>query len=257
MAMIPYSNNMMMTQQDFSLARQKQIDRLLNHADRLFSLGKVRELCLKFLSLKHENLHSSPFSDWGRLHNNDNEYLFAWHLTMSYRSTMDEIVQWAKGCMAEFLLNEVREEREQKIEEFALMRITRRWYQMDDNDAAWRVFSKNIPFNEADRAGDINKFFELLDYICILTDILKGHAEEYGLEVDYSKQAQPCERKHGMTVTDAIQELTGVVKKSLEEPRTQNNFNIEMVEKKETIIDKNYGPNIENNGTLSLPKSDE
>ena len=43
------------------------------------------------------------------------------------------------------------------------------------------------------------------------------------------------------------------VERSLEEPRTQNSFTLELVQQKETNIDKNYGPNIENNGTLSLP----
>ena len=49
-------------------------------------------------------------------------------------------------------------------------------------------------------------------------------------------------------------ELTEAVKKSLEEPRTQINNTIELVQKKETNIDKNFGPNIEHNGgTLTLP----
>jgi hypothetical protein len=51
--------------------------------------------------------------------------------------------------------------------------------------------------------------------------------------------------------------LSEAVKRSLEEPRTQINNTIEFVEKKETNIDKNYGPNIENNGgMLSLPDND-
>ena len=39
-----------------------------------------------------------------------------------------------------------------------------------------------------------------------------------------------------------------------DQPTTQNNYNIELVNRKETNIDKNYGPNIEHNGgSLSLP----
>lgn len=52
---------------------------------------------------------------------------------------------------------------------------------------------------------------------------------------------------------EAIQEQTEILKKNLEQPRTQNNYTLELVGKKKTSIDKNYGPNIENNGTLSLP----
>ena len=48
------------------------------------------------------------------------------------------------------------------------------------------------------------------------------------------------------------------VKKSLEEPRTQIYKTFEFVEKKETNIDTNYGPNIEHNGgTLTLPEGKE
>jgi len=53
---------------------------------------------------------------------------------------------------------------------------------------------------------------------------------------------------------EAIQEQTKILKKNLEQPRTQINNTLELVQKKETNIDKNYGPNIENNGTLSLPE---
>ena len=43
------------------------------------------------------------------------------------------------------------------------------------------------------------------------------------------------------------------VEKAASKPTTQINNTLELVQKKETNIDKNYGPNIENNGTLSLP----
>ena len=47
------------------------------------------------------------------------------------------------------------------------------------------------------------------------------------------------------------------VEKAANKPSTQNVFNLELVQKKETNIDKNYGPNIEHNGgTLSLPNKD-
>ena len=46
------------------------------------------------------------------------------------------------------------------------------------------------------------------------------------------------------------------VEKAASKPTSQNVFNLELVQKKETNIDKNYGPNIEHNGgTLSLPKN--
>ena len=53
---------------------------------------------------------------------------------------------------------------------------------------------------------------------------------------------------------DRRNKMDEAVKKSLERPTTQNSYTLELVQKKETNIDKNYGPNIENNGTLSLPE---
>ena len=64
----------------------------------------------------------------------------------------------------------------------------------------------------------------------------------------YARQQEQLDRQHKMDEA---------VKKSLEEPRTQINNTIELVQKKETNIDKNFGPNIEHNGgTLTLPDKD-
>ena len=57
---------------------------------------------------------------------------------------------------------------------------------------------------------------------------------------------------------DRQEQMDEAVKKSLKEPTTQNILNLELVNKKETNIDKNYGPNIEHNGgTLALPDKDK
>ena len=57
---------------------------------------------------------------------------------------------------------------------------------------------------------------------------------------------------------EAVQEQTEVLKRVANKPRTQINTTIELVQKKETNIDKNYGPNIEHNGgTLTLPNKDD
>ena len=45
------------------------------------------------------------------------------------------------------------------------------------------------------------------------------------------------------------------MEKAVNKPTTQNILNLELVNKKETNIDKNYGPNIEHNGgTLTMPE---
>ena len=254
-----------MTLTGISPALQARVDRLLINADSLFALGTVRERCQTAIKVFHEDKQPSPFAPWGAMLRDNREYRFALSLTLTYTSTKDEILQWAKGCQEEYLLQEVEEERKRQIEDFARMKIASRWYQMKDDDHAWRVFSQNIPYGETGREEDIRQFFEVLDRICILTDILTGHAEEYGLDVEYEHMAESPEAPvevqedlHKDNVVDAIHELTDVVKESLKAPKVQNILNLELVNKKETNIDKNYGPNIEHNGgVLELPDKDK
>ena len=218
----------MMTQNDISPFLQARVDRLLDNADRLFALGNIREHCQTAIKMFHEDMQPSPFTPWGTMLRDNREYRFALSLTLTYTSTKDEIIQLVRGCQEEYLLQEVEEERERQIEDVARMKIASRWYQMKDDDLAWRVFAQNIPYGEKDREEDIRQFFEVLDRICILTDILMGHAAEYGLNVEYEHMAGSPEalsavqeEPHQNKVVDAIHELTDVVKESLKKPRNE------------------------------------
>ena len=74
------------------------------------------------------------------------------------------------------------------------------------------------------------------------------------LRDDY-EQSHPQEIESLAEDTQA--KLANAIEKITEQPRTQINNAIELVQKKETNIDKNYGPNIENNGMLSLPDKND
>lgn len=197
MAMNVYSDNInIVTPQSFSQGLQQRVDRLQKDANRLFSLGNIRKHCQMALMRFLANQQPSPYADWGMQLSHDREFRFAQSLTQSYTSTKEEIIQWARGCMSDYLLQEVMEERSKRIEEFSRMKIASRWYQMKDDDKTWRVFAQNIPFGMAGREEEVKEFFELLDRICILTDILTGHAAEYGLEVDYTKMPKDTTGKN-------------------------------------------------------------
>lgn len=175
-----------MTQNEISPALQARIDRLQDNVDCLFSLGNIREQCQQALIAFYTAQQPSPYANWGEQLSNDAVLRFAQTLTLTYLSTKNEIVQWANGCTDEYLLHEVAEWRKNLIEDFAQKKIASRWYQMKDDNLWWRKFAYNIPFNDVNREGEIKTFFDILDKICILTDILLGHAEEYGIDVDYS-----------------------------------------------------------------------
>lgn len=184
MAMIPALNKVQ--QGDYSPVVRERINRLIREADHLFSLGNIRKRCQQDVIDFFDGKQPSSFVGWSVQLSENRELQFALNLSLSYKSTIADIEQWVKGCVDEYLLEEIQEERARWIEELARIKFASRWYQMKDDDVAWRVFSKNIPFNQSDKKTEINEFFELLDRISILTDILLGHAEEYGLEMDYS-----------------------------------------------------------------------
>lgn len=155
----------------YTEAKQGQIGRLQEDADSLFSIRQVRESCQAI----------SP--------SDSIESRFAQNLITTFDSVKNEIMEWGKGCLPEYLLQEAHKEREDAIEEFAVMRMASRWYQMRNDDVAWRTFALNIPFGEEGQEEKIGLFFYRLNKICILTDILSGGAAEYGFDIDYTKQA--------------------------------------------------------------------
>ena len=106
---------------------------------------------------------------------------------------------------------------------------------------------------------DISTFFVYIDAI---PDILSNIEKLKEENCDVTATSQPVandstsEMEQVDPVMGAIHELTDVVKKSIEEPKV--NLHLEFVDKKETNIGTNYGPNIEHNGgTLTLPNKDD
>lgn len=192
-------NTPLIPQGDYSPVVRERINRLIREADHLFSIGNIRRRCQQDLLAFFEGKQPLPFADWGVQLSENRELRFALSLLLSYKSTMNDIAQWVKGCIDEYLFVEIQEERARWIEELARIKFASRWYQMKDDDVAWRVFSKNIPYGEAGKEEEIKQFFETLDRICIMTDILQGKASEYGLEVDYSQTELLQEGKFEIT----------------------------------------------------------
>ncbi len=169
----------------YTEARQQRMERLQTDADSLFSIRRVREFCQGVIaSCNNQASLDTSLSE-------NIEYCFALNLITTFDPAKQKIIVWSRGCQRDYLLQEAFEEREISIERFSQMKIASRWYQMKDDDQAWRIFAHNIPFGEADRSKEITVFFDTLNRICILTDILTGHAAEYGFDADYSKVQQP------------------------------------------------------------------
>lgn len=94
---------------------------------------------------------------------------------------------------------------------------------------------------------------ELFDHLnSILYDIPEWRKNVPELEMFFADKND--EGNKLQKVIEAMQVQADAIKKMADNPTTQNNYTLELVGKKETNIDKNYGPNIENNGSLSLPE---
>lgn len=128
---------------------------------------------------------------------------------------------------------------------------------MSDNyhyeDGAKHYDHKKVLHIDSVGSGDIEK---------LISAFFKDGAEDAEvLEELKDAESIQCKNKELINiphqanpVVEAIKEQTELLKKIAEQPRTQNNYTLELVQKKEMNIDKNYGPNIENNGALSLPE---
>ncbi len=90
--------------------------------------------------------------------------------------------------------------------------------------------------------------------ILVVSDLNDQYNGEFTKQMKSLKNALKTLVKTGHE-GEAIQAQTEILNKIAAEPKVK--YHLEFVENKETNIDKNYGPNIENNGgMLSLPDND-
>lgn len=103
---------------------------------------------------------------------------------------------------------------------------------------------------------DISTFFVYLDAIPFILKNIEKLKEDNCDETSSTQLPTDngsSEKEHTKPVVDAIHELTDVVKKSLEEPKV--NYNLELINKKETNIEKFYntGTYNDNSGSTITP----
>ena len=157
-------------------------------------------------------------------------HAIVYRLFMSYQTSLDEIKSIIEDYPAEICLVKLTDVRSELIEEFKKNKLGKHWYEcVKSQNGLEKVGRFLINHRNTISEEEEERFFYLLDEICIITDILKGNAAKYWLNVEYEHMAELPEAPiavqedlHKDNVVDAIHELTDVVKKSLEEPRTQN-----------------------------------
>lgn len=159
-------------------------------------------------------------------------HAIVYRLFMSYQTSLDEIKSIIEDYPAEICLAKLAEVRSELIEEFKKNKLGRHWYEcVKSQNGLEKVGRFLINHRNTISEEEEERFFYLLDEICIITDILKGNAAKYWLNVEYEHMQESTDAPiavqevlHQDKVVNAIHELTDVVKESLKKPR--NEFNV-------------------------------
>ena len=156
-------------------------------------------------------------------------HAIVYRLFMSYQTSLDEIKSIIEDYPAEICLVKLTDVRSELIEEFKKNKLGKHWYEcIKSQNGLEKVGRFLINHRNTISEEEEERFFYLLDEICIITDILKGNAAKYWLNVEYEHMAELPEAPiavqedlHKDNVVDAIHELTDVVKESLKKPRNE------------------------------------
>lgn len=173
--------------ESFSRAMQRRMEMMLQDANRLFSLGWLRKQLWKKLTGYINDEPANEFGDYRKILMGTPESRFAWEFLSVYRKSLPDIRKKIENAFeGTNPLEELLEEREELIMEFARMSLSKAWEKVGDDILSWRNFAHRMPFDDVSRKDEIPRFFEIIDRISVITDIACGHAKAYGLEVDRS-----------------------------------------------------------------------
>jgi|GEM_PF-4468201 len=171
----------------FSRAMQKRMEMMLLNADRLFSIGWLRKQVWQELINCTKEKPATEYGIYKFVLQKSNERLFMWQfLSVCYKS-LDDIKRIIENAYDDkSAIEELLEERDDLIREFAFMPLSRTWENVKNDKESWCKFASRIPFGEVSKQDEISHFFYILDRIGIITDIVCRRAHEYELTVDYS-----------------------------------------------------------------------
>ena len=150
-------------------------ERLLVDADRLFSIDwLIRRLLIEIQgSLTPEAIaqHHKLFSTLRQ----QPDMWFAWQMLRAHHASLTKVEEF-KQMFPEGrrLIEALNEEREDTIKKFMRFVPSKRWDSLRDDDRSWREYARLL-FPMKDKNALIEQeFFQLVDYICVLTDGLCG-----------------------------------------------------------------------------------
>lgn len=171
----------------FSPVMQHRVEMMLRNANMLFSIGWLRKRLWTELGRRISEIPATEYENYGRWLRNHFEIRFILEFLSAYQKSLASIRQIIGNAYnTQSPLEELMEERDELIREFACMPLSKTWNCVKDDGESWHQFAHRFPFGDPGKKEEIDRFFEILDRISIITDILCRRAKEYGLEIDYS-----------------------------------------------------------------------
>ncbi len=113
-------------------------------------------------------------------------HAIVYRLFMSYQTSLDEIKSIIEDYPAEICLDKLADVRSKLIEKFKKNKLGMHWYEcIKSQNGLEKVGRFLVNHRNTISEEEEERFFYLLDEICIITDILKGNAAKYWLNVEY------------------------------------------------------------------------
>ena len=184
----------------FSRGMQQRVALLQRDADRLFSLAWLRRRLWTELKASIESVGDPAYGGVHQSLRGSFEGRFAWLFFSECQSSLRDVRNRLENSFDGFdPLEDLRRERDELIATFAQMPQSRDWERVRDDEASWHTFARRLPLKNGDPEGPLRVFFHTLDHISLITDVLNGHAADYGLKVDYSVQAEEAAMRPSLT----------------------------------------------------------
>ena len=178
-------------------------ERLLVDADRLFSIDwLIRRLLIEIQgSLTPEAIaqHHKLFSTLRQ----QPDMWFAWQMLRAHHASLTKVEEF-KQMFPEGrrLIEALNEEREDTIKKFMRFVPSKRWDSLRDDDRSWREYARLLYPMKDKNALIEQEFFQLVDYICVLTDGLCGRWNQL---IPVSDEADSAEASASVADLDAVQ----------------------------------------------------
>lgn len=155
-------------------------------ADRLFSLSGLYRRLARWIENKISQ-YSGDISSLSAFMTTP-KYEFSRRLLCARHLSIGEVTGVVNNLFSdENPLQTLYDRRESLIDELQSIPFAILWPHVFDGNDNWQVFVKRMPWNYDCVTDDIRRFCRIVAEISIMTDILRGKAADYGLDIDYSR----------------------------------------------------------------------